>query len=171
MTATPQNTTYRPPPATIHISDYEPAFDENIFVHKKTREFFEWWQQVRDNKCPYRQQFDIVDHPRWAANALLVRVEAGNPPIYRIRIIGDEIVRLLGHNDTGKTLAETAWDSDGGLTTKAYDTLISNRRPMRFHGTLGGYKKEYLKIESIYAPFLGDDGRVSTVIGLICRLK
>ncbi len=90
--------------------------------------------------------------------------------MYRFRLIGEEVKILLGRNDVGLTLAESNWDLEDDLASKAYDEMMVHRQPLRFHGSLSVYQKHYAEFESIDAPFLGEDGAVDYVIGLICRL-
>lgn len=139
------------------------------FTVDKNAAFFDWWSRADPGACPHRRLFDIVEHPDWAANVFLIRVESRDPWVYRFRLIGDEAIRLVGHNDTGLTLSETGWDRFDQLASRAYGEMMMHRRPLRFHGRLSAYDKAYAQFESVDAPFLGADGRVTTVIGLICR--
>ena len=166
-----QNMIHRMAARPTYNLQVEIAEAKTTFSHKKNVEFFEWWSQVRDGDCPYRRQFDIVDHPRWAANVFLVRVESSDPWAFRFQLIGNGVIDMLGRNDTGVALSESAWDTPESVATRAYVEMMQHRRPVRFSGSLAVYDRDYIDFESIDAPFLGEDGTVSTVIGLICRLQ
>lgn len=165
-----QNMIYHSALRPNHDHKVEIAETKSTFAHDKNAEFFEWWSQVRGGHCPFRHQFDIADHTYWATNVFLIRVESSDPWVFRFQLIGNGVIELLGRNDTGATLSESAWDTPGSLATRAYKTMIDRRSPLRFFGSLGAYDRDYIDFESIDAPFLGEDGSVSTVIGLICRL-
>ena len=152
---------------TLHV---EAVNTRDQFKHTRNIDFFEWWSQVNDGACPYRHQFDVVDHAALVPHLFVVRIESTNPWLYRFRLLGEDIISLLGRNDTGLSLSQTNWDSEDSLASKAYDTMMIKRTPLRFHGSLDIYGKSYVEFESIDAPFLGEDGIVNSVIGLICRL-
>ncbi len=145
-------------------------FPESADAFKIARNgaFYDWWMSANGGACPLRRQFDIVDHPDWAANIFLARVEQTDPWVYRFRLIGNDAVRLMGRNDTGLTLAETGWDRFDGTGSRAYADMMTRRRPVRFHGSLGIYDRDYAAFESIDAPLVDDEGNMTTVIGLIC---
>lgn len=142
----------------------------DAFTVAKNAAFFDWWQGLDGGACPHRKQFDITEHVDWAANVFLIRVESADPWVYRYRLIGNEAVQILGRNHTGLALSETAWDRFDAAASRAYDGMMERRRPLRFYGCLDRFQRDYARFESVDAPFLGEDGRVAAVIGLICRV-
>ena len=155
------------PPSRLSV---ELPKDTAAFKVAENAAFYEWWSRLNGGDCPRRDLFDIVDHPVWAANIFLIRVEGRDPWVFRFRLIGDEAVALIGRNETGLTLTECGWDRFDGTASRAYADMIAQRRPLRFHGCLAVYNREYAEFESIDAPFVDAEGRVTAVIGLICRV-
>jgi len=64
----------------------------------------DYWEKKRGERCwPSRADIDPVDFPYILGNVALIEV-AGLPPRFRIRLFGDNLVRKVGIEVTGRML-------------------------------------------------------------------
>ena len=89
---------------SIHV---EVVKEKSQLVDPMNGEFFEWWSQVNNGLCPFRCQFDITEHPKWASRIFVIGVEDHDPLVYRYHLVGQDTIDLLGHNNSGRYLSET----------------------------------------------------------------
>lgn len=112
-----------------------------------------WADRCRDGRLPARSQFDPVDM-RWAMGSIFL-VEA-RPELedFRYTLIGSEIVRNAGVDNSGRLVSEVF----GATGLALYREIRDERRPIRVHGPMHWRNKLYRGHETLILP-LADDGR------------
>ena len=141
------------------------------FLIPENREYFEYWLSLNNGRCPYRHQFDLLLNKHRLADLFVIHVRRDKEEHCVFTLIGDNIVDLLGTNEMGLELRETGWDRPVDVVSRSYRNLIQRKWPMRYHGPLIGYGREYLGFESIDCPYLNKDDVVEWVIGMVVRVE
>jgi hypothetical protein len=109
------------------------------------RELYEWWcaRQI-DGKPPSERQIDPLDLEFLHGNLLIIDI-SDNPPRFRFRLFGSELVARLSHDWTGKPLdtypdvefrrhLQRVWEE-----AVTVGRPIANTRRMRFDGRFYRY--------------------------------
>jgi hypothetical protein len=125
-----------------------------------------WTEKAGDRSMPSRSALDpIIDIPHITPNIWLVDVE-GEPPTFRFRLLGNQVIEHYGSNFTGKRLDEMDFGGRGDAIRREYQETVAARRPI--------YARHLIKIpetgrvlmyERLLLP-LSDDGKaVNMVLG------
>lgn len=131
----------------------------------KVRHLFEWWSAHNHAGLAWRKDFDIVDHRPIVANIFVTDCLAdGN---FVLRLLGEEVIRIVGRNRTGETIQRGAVGEYGHALFEYYTNIVRTRRCMRCLGSLKFAGKEFARFESIDCPLTDDGIAVSRILGVI----
>ena len=114
--------------------------------------------------------FDVLDHRKIVANLLLVDVRPEME--FRFKILGEDVIRIVGRNRTGEMVARLSADEYGHDLHDYYQSIVACRACRKCTGSLefsiGGMRG----FESVDCP-LGDQqgGRVVAIVGVMDVLK
>jgi hypothetical protein len=135
---------------------------------------FAYWDGKRGaRRMPSRADIDPVDLRGLINNIALydvVEPELGGEsgPLYRVRLVGSDIVAFDGRNTTGEWVAsgkppELAAQINGMLTG-----IVTSRAP-RFRSGLVYWSgdKSYRRFESCFLPLSPDDGAVNMILNAV----
>ena len=144
--------------------------DETEFLSQKVKHLYRWWVMTNDGRMPKRKMFDILDHRSIVANLFVTDVLPGGE--FQFRILGEDVIRIIGRNRTGETVTHRNKGEYGHELYEYYRTVAANRVCRKCIGTLmfaiGGARR----FESIDCPLVDDDAdRVSTIIGVMDVVK
>ncbi|HUB95230.1 MAG TPA: PAS domain-containing protein [Stellaceae bacterium] len=132
----------------------------------RLQRFFDYWAGKRGHrKMPARRDLDPLDFPYILGNLMLIDV-LGDPPRFRVRLHGANVVARMHYDMTGKQLDEVPrpeWrdyilDRCRGLAASGEPLLLMNDL------LLDGWTSRY---EALWLP-LGDDGAHANV--LVCGM-
>ena len=111
-----------------------------------------WLGKCRNGSIPARRDFDPLEM-RDCLGLLFLAEAVPALGDFRYTLIGSEIVREVGVDNTGRLVGEVF--GDDGL--RLYRRVRELRRPIRVHGTVGWRDKDYKAFEAVLMP-LADDG-------------
>jgi hypothetical protein len=149
----------------------EANVDESTdFLSAKAKHLYRWWALANDGKMPKRRMFDILDHRSVVANLFVADVLPTGE--FQFRILGEEVIRIIGRNRTGEMVTHKNKGEYGHELYEYYRTVVANRLCRKCTGTLmfaiGGARR----FESIDCPLADDNSdAVSAIIGVMDVVK
>jgi hypothetical protein len=132
----------------------------------RLRRLYAYWLERRGNRrMPARRDIDPLDFPYILGSILLVDV-VRDPPCFRVRLHGTELVRLAAYELTGKRLDELPSSAYRTYVLERCRGLVETGEPALVHHdrVLDGRRRRY---EALWLPF-ADDGDAVTM--LLCAL-
>jgi hypothetical protein len=149
----------------------EANVDESTeFLSAKVKHLYRWWALANEGRMPKRKMFDIIDHRSIVANLFVAEVLPTGE--FQFRILGEEVIRIIGRNRTGETVTHKNKGEYGHELYEYYRTVVANRLCRKCSGTLmfaiGGARR----FESIDCPLADDDSDdVRAIIGVMDVVK
>ena len=149
--------------------DLAPAFASDIekrIREARLRRLYAYWLERRGNRrMPARRDIDPLDFPYLLGSIMLVDV-VREPPCFRVRLHGTELVRLAAYELTGKSLDELPSGTYRAYVLERCRLLVETGEPVLVHhdSVLDGRRRRY---EALWLPF-ADDGDAVTM--LLCAL-
>ena len=87
-----------------------------------------------------------------------------DPLAFRHRLIGSEIVEMLGRDVTGKWVDEKIYGEMAQQVFDGFAAVAWEVRPYRRLSRLDWISRPWLAMESLEMPLLDEDGRVSMIL-------
>jgi hypothetical protein len=149
----------------------EANVDESTeFLSAKVKHLYRWWALANEGHMPKRKMFDIIDHRSIVANLFVADVLPTGE--FQFRILGEEVIRIIGRNRTGETVTHKNKGEYGHELYEYYRTVVTNRLCRKCSGTLmfaiGGARR----FESIDCPLADDNSdEVRAIIGVMDVVK
>jgi hypothetical protein len=140
------------------------------FLSSRVKHLYRWWALANEGRMPKRKMFDILDHRSIVANLFVVDVLPSRE--FQFRILGEEVIRIIGRNRTGETVTHKSKGEYGHELYEYYRTVAANRLCRKCTGTLmfaiGGARR----FESIDCPLADDNAdTVAAIIGVMDVVK
>jgi hypothetical protein len=140
------------------------------FQSRKTRRLADWWLTANGGRMPSRGMFDILDHKPIVAHLFLVDVRPEGEFLFRI--LGEEVIRIIGRNRTGETVSRLNADEYGHELHNYYESIVAGRLCRKCTGSLefsiGGMRT----FESVDCPLADPQGdKVVAIVGVMEVLK
>ena len=157
----------RPPDLTRIVEIEDTVVDKATrFESAKVRHLYDWWASANGGQMPRRRQFDILGHRPIIANLFLTEVlPDGN---FQFRLLGEEVIQIIGRNRTGETVRQAADGEYGHELYNYYHSVVMGRVCRRCTGALFFAREGARRFESIDCPLAADDGaQVSVIIGVM----
>ena len=144
--------------------------ESSEFLSGKVNHLYRWWVLADGGRMPKRKMFDILDHRSIVANLFVTDVLPTGE--FQFRILGEEVIRIIGRNRTGETVTHKNKGEYGHELYEYYRMITANRVCRKCTGTLmfaiGGARR----FESIDCPLADDsDGTVAAIIGVMDVVK
>ena len=140
------------------------------FDSVKVRHLADWWRTVNGGRMPRRGMFDILDHRRIVANLFLVEVLAAQEFLFKL--LGEEVIQIVGRNRTGETVRRVNVGEYGHELYEYYGSIVRGGVCRKCTGLLtfsiGGMRR----FESIDCPLAADQGEsIAAIIGVMDVVK
>lgn len=138
--------------------------------HENIRQIVDYWVSIHpETGLPGRQHFDPLEVPRLLPNIRLLDV-AGDPPRFKIRLMGTRLREFFGAEQTGSWLDELFPNLDGSITHTELVRTIETREPRWRRGKPAlDIEKDFLDMERVYLPFAHDGRTVDMILTyLLC---
>jgi len=140
------------------------------FLSSKAKHLYRWWGLANGGRMPTRKMFDILDHRAVVANLFVTDVLPTGE--FQFRILGEEVIRIIGRNRTGEMVTHRNKGEYGHELYEYYRMVVANRVCRKCTGTLmfaiGGARR----FESIDCPLADDDAdTVCAIIGVMDVVK
>lgn len=130
---------------------------------ERLRRLFDYWEGKKAaRKLPARAMLDPVDFPYALANVALVDV-LRDPPRFRFRVVGTEIVARDGTDLTGKYTDDHPLPEYRALLRQAYDDVVASAQPAvhRRERVMDGKLRQY---EVLYLPLAADGATIDMLL-------
>lgn len=99
--------------------------------HPKLRRLYDYWNAKRDARdMPSRGDIDPLEMRFAIGNVLLADVIEGEPPQFRIRLHGTNLVQHVGYELSGKMLDEMPQAEFRELTRQSFTKVATTKRPL-----------------------------------------
>jgi hypothetical protein len=125
-----------------------------------------WSEKAGDRAMPSRSDLDpIIDIPELTSNLWLVEVEP-DPPGFRVRLLGTEVVNRYGADFTGKRLDEVDLGDQGDAIRREYVEVVGSKKPLyarhqiHIEGTA-----TFLPYERVLLPLSDEGETVNMILG------
>jgi hypothetical protein len=140
------------------------------FLSPKVKHLYGWWALANNGRMPTRKMFDILDHRAVVANLFVTEVLPTGE--FQFRILGEEVIRIIGRNRTGEMVTHKNKGEYGHELYEYYRMVVANRLCRKCMGTLmfaiGGARR----FESIDCPLADDNAdMVCAIIGVMDVVK
>ena len=137
---------------------------KNVFRDDRLPRLFDYWLGKRGNRqAPARRNIKPMEIPALLPIVHLIDVHE-DPLAFRHRLVGTEIVEMVGRDVTGKLVDESLY---GKATREVFDGLAAvawEVRPYRRLARLDYHDRPWLAMEALEMPLLDDDGRVNMIL-------
>ena len=133
--------------------------------HPKIGAAYAYWLRIHPPRgLPGRQHFDPTDIPGLLRHIRMLDVE-GQPPRFKIRVVGTQYAERLGHDTTGQYLDELFEGFEGSRFHRGLLDVIESKRPIWRRGPLQWFcREEYSSVERIHLPLARDGDTVDMVL-------
>jgi len=147
-----------------HFCDPTLAFSDPVY-----QRFLALWRNKAGTRAmPAKSEMTPRDLKEFLRDIVVCQRLAENPPRYLWRVIGTKVGEVVGHNNTGKTIEESAPPELVARWTECADLILNGGQPLRFLGWVHLKDREYLDAENLFVPLADDEGRPAFLMGL-CR--
>jgi hypothetical protein len=136
--------------------------------HPRLRQLYDYWDGKRGARSmPARADLDPVDFRFVIGDVVLADVIDGEPPRFRIRVHGSNLVDRVHCELTGKLLDEMPAPEFRDLVTRSFRKVVRTKAPLHVLAArpLDGRMQRY---ETIILPLSSDSKRVDRLmVGMI----
>lgn len=138
---------------------------ENLFRDRRLIELYEYWRSKRgDGAVPRRADIDLSEITHLLPILNIVEVSR-DPPRFRHRLIGTEVVEAMGRDATGEYVNRDLYGDAVEEIAAALETVVREARPYRRLAHLSWYERDWMEMEAIELPLADDEGQI---VALLC---
>ncbi|WP_119460197.1 PAS domain-containing protein [Rhodospirillaceae bacterium SYSU D60014] len=142
---------------------------ETLFHSAKVKHLYDWWCMAGGGRLPSRGMFDVVDHKSIIANLFLTEVTPRGDFVFRL--LGEEVIAMVGRNYTGETVKDSSWAEYGHALGAYYRSIIEAKTCRRCVGSLAFPDNDLRRFESIDCPLSSDGMAVDMIIGVMDTIR
>lgn len=135
------------------------------FLSDKTRHLYDWWIAANGGRMPTRRMFDVTEHRAVVANLFLTEVTREGEFVFRL--LGENVIQMIGRNPTGETVKRVGSAEYGHALHEYYRTIVASRECRKCFGSLAFADKDFRYFESIDCPLSNDGVRVDFIVGVM----
>lgn len=135
----------------------------------KVKAAYAYWRRIHPAQgLAGRQHFEPTDIPRLLPFTRLLDV-VGQPPRFKVRVIGTQFSERLGYDTTGRFLDEVFEDFEGSGFHRRLLEIIESGQPIWSRGPLRWFCKEsFRSAERIHLPLARDGATVDMIFSVTC---
>jgi hypothetical protein len=135
-----------------------------LFWDDRLEDLFAYWNLKRGNRpAPSRRDLDPRDIARLLPCLHLIDVER-EPLRFRHRLVGSELIDILGRNVTGKYVGDGLYGRAAGEIFDTMKTLTTQLRPFRRRARLEWHRADRLTMEALELPLVDENGQVNMIL-------
>lgn len=134
----------------------------------RLKALYDYWDALRGGRAmPARADVDPAQIPALLPYIIMYDVTPGGG--YTVRLVGEEVVRFVGHNATGRPAGVGMPPRSAEMTIKILDAVTGERAP-KFRAGKAHWQpdKTYRDFEACFMPLSSDGETVNIVFGAIC---
>ena len=134
------------------------------------RDFLAYWRrQAGDRDAPRREDFDVLDIPALMPHAIIFDVLA-DPLDFRYRLVGTFQRKMSAREFTGMKMSEIDGRGPGSGIWSILDSVRVSREPAYHSIPYVGPKKDFMKLNDLFLPWVDDDMQTSMIVVVSCYL-
>lgn len=146
------------------ITPVQPAVKETL-RDKRHIELFEYWQLKRAGRAvPARRDIDPTDIPSLLPNIFIFDV-IHNPRDYVLRLLGTNLVSVLGRDFTGARFDEMYQGNLARTLHHQYDWAVDHWQPVYSRMDASWMKKDYIYYDRLLLPLSSTGETVDKLLG------
>ena len=135
------------------------------FESPRLVEFVRYWEgKRRAPALPARADIDALEMKRFLGDVFMLDV-VGDPPRFRYRLVGVNIVRGVGRDSTGRFQDEVYPAQQAAENAAHYRWICAHRRPTRNFGVINWVGRHHLRYEIANLPLARDGATVDIILG------
>lgn len=119
-----------------------------------------WRGKCREGQLPARRDFDPPEMKE-VLGAIFLLKHLPEQEDFRYTLIGTEIVKWVGSDNTGRLVSELFGDHGRSF----YHLVRTSRNPARLHGTVFWRDKRHVRFELLALPLANDGITVDRIMG------
>lgn len=119
-----------------------------------------WLSKCRDGCLPARRDFDPVEM-KDVLGAIFLTEYVPEQDDFRYTLIGTEIVKWVGADNTGRFVGELFGEHGRSL----YSLVRTGKNPVRLYGSMHWRDKRHVRFELLALPLADDGESVDRIIG------
>jgi hypothetical protein len=134
--------------------------------HSRLKRIHDYWIEKRGSRgAPSRADINPVEIKSVLPDIMIWNVETGRGQ-YTIRLVGENIVRFVGHNNTGQSATVGMPDEAASTMIRVLDQVVETRAPhFRAGKAFWHREKNYRDFEACYLPLSADGSNVDMILG------
>ncbi|WP_420549472.1 hypothetical protein [Curvivirga sp.] len=141
---------------------------KNDLTLRCTKSIYNWWATHQEN-TPYKRDFQIIDHLRYASNLYLAqRLDNG---VYKFLVSGEDVNVITGRETHNRTITykdqHTKQDDNFNNLIKYYDQILDDQSCHYCTGNTHILGKRTRGYESVDCPLLDQEGKPNYILGAI----
>jgi hypothetical protein len=154
------------------MPDAAEPITEAVFIEAprdpRIKALYDYWNALRgDRAMPARSDIDPTAIPGLLPYVIMYDVAADGG--YTVRLVGEEVVRFVGSNATGRPAGATMPPRSAEMIVNILKTVTRERAPrFRAGKTHWQPEKTYRDFEACFLPLSTDGATVNIVLGGIC---
>lgn len=117
--------------ATTLAQEMASSFDVSIVHSKRIRKLNDYWLSKAKGSVPSRSDIDPVDVRELLPNLMMIDM-FGDPPRFRYRLVGTQVVQYTGFDFTGRCLDEMVFQGRDFIE-QCYRRILEKKRPIFGH--------------------------------------
>jgi hypothetical protein len=144
------------------------------FKSSIVRGSYEYWlSKCAGTRLPRRADIRAKEIPRLLPYVFLVDVvrARGDPPAFRFRLVGTQIITWAGRDHTGAMIDEPSYGPNWRQVHEIYAGVVATREPAYSEYSAPWQGREFLTYERIIAPLSGDGETIDMLFGALDVLK
>jgi hypothetical protein len=140
-----------------------PVSADTQFLSAKTRHLYDWWVGANGGRMPTRRMFDVTEHRPIVASLFLTEVTREGEFVFRL--LGEEVIQMIGRNPTGETVKRIGNTDYGHALHEYYASIVAAKACRKCFGSLAFADKDFRYFESIDCPLSSDGLRIDYIVG------
>ena len=130
--------------------------------------FSEWYNSFQVNKPQY-DNFDILDHVKYAPNIMLHKILV--PGTYEYRIQGEIIFDLVGKRNQGKIFSSESELPYLSRLASYLDAIVSTNTAVHSYGKLTSHNRSHVSVEALVMPLFDTNGKATHILSVLSPVK
>ena len=144
--------------------------EEDIVSHcilDATGRFLNLWNSKnRSGILPSRGDFDVFEMKEWLGRIMIMEV-LGDGFDFRYRLIGTNIVQIIGRDLTGKCVTDCEYNNNLEHVLNSFRKPIAQRSPIIRRGWVKWRdNRDFIKYESVHCPLSENGIEINMTIGV-----
>lgn len=128
------------------------------------RDFLAYWRRIAgDRIAPPRKAFDVLHVPMLMPHVVIFDV-LSDPLDFRHRLVGTAVREMFYRDHTGMKMSEIEGRGSGSVIWSMLDSVRTSRQPAFDSVPYVGPKKDFLRLNNLFLPFLDDDMLTAMII-------